>query len=100
MKNSIICILVLALLATCSKNSDSDAPQPSAEVAFTVEEAPEWTALFKRSQGWFGGDGIFAIPFSGNDYAQSTTEDSILFVFSDTMVGQITDGKLQPGYKM
>ena len=95
-----LCIVVFLLVTACSKNLDSDTPRPSADVNFTVEEAPEWTALFKRSQGWFGGDGIFAIPFSGNDYAQSTTKDSIMFVFSDTMVGQITDGRLQPGYKM
>jgi hypothetical protein len=67
------------------------------DIEFRVEHAPQWTDLFKRSKGWFGGDGIFAIPFSGVD---SFSDDSVLFLFSDTMVGEITAGKLQPGFKM
>ena len=27
-------------------------------ISFSVEEAPEWSALFKRTNGWYGGDGI------------------------------------------
>lgn len=99
MKILVSCIFFFFVLISCTKNTDSDAPAPSPEVKFTVQEAPDWTALFKRSEGWFGGDGIFAIPFSGKDREQSS-DDSILFVFSDTMVGAIEDGKLQPGYKM
>lgn len=95
-----VLVAVLALLNACSKNLDSDPAEDVSPVTFKVEEAPEWTALFKRSEGWFGGDGIFAIPFSGNDFKTASSEDSILFVFSDTMVGEIKDGKLTPGYKM
>jgi hypothetical protein len=89
-------VLVLLFSACTEKNNKLKAPQT---VTFSVSPAEEWTALFKRSQGWFGGDGIFAIPFSGVDTNQSHT-DSILFLFSDTMVGDITDGKLKPGYVM
>src|SRR5688572_1123870 len=89
---------VCIALASCSKLSEPSAT-PSPEVKFMVEEAPEWTALFKRSEGWFGGDGIFAIPYSGVD-VDGTPQDSTLFLFSDTMVGTIKDNVLQPGYKM
>lgn len=52
---------------------------------FTVEEAPEWTGMFHRNHGWFGADGIFSIPLGGT---QSKNNDTILFVFSDTMIGE------------
>lgn len=100
MKSILVGLICLSILMSCSKTVESDQSSPAATVKFTVEAAPEWTALFKRSHGWFGGDGIFAIPFSGQDRGTAAASDSILFVFSDTMVGDIEDGKLQPGYKM
>jgi len=66
---------------------------------FSVSEAPEWSALFKRSSGWFGGDGIFAIPLNGVDKPVNAPVKTMI-VFSDTMLGEITDGTLQPGFKM
>lgn len=65
---------------------------------FTVEEAPEWTTLFKRTSGWFGADGVYSIPLNGSDKPGNNTKT--LFVFSDTMVGEIKDGIPQPGYTM
>ncbi|MDN5217082.1 DUF4185 domain-containing protein [Fulvivirgaceae bacterium BMA12] len=106
MKNCLLAgIIYSSLLFSCTqeKGHTEDPPfaEPKKDLKFTVEKAPEWTAMFKRSSGWFGGDGIFAIPFSGVDVAKGTSEaDSVLFVFSDTMLGEIRDGKLQPGYKM
>lgn len=70
------------------------------ELPFTVKEAPEWTNLFKRDSGWFGGDGIFAIPLNGKENMEPTDTTDNLFIFSDTMFGRISDGVLQPGYKM
>ena len=66
---------------------------------FTVAPAPEWTDLFYRSSGWFGGDGIFTIPLNGIESAQTKTAKTLI-VFSDTMIGDIIDGKLQPKSKM
>lgn len=90
---------------SCASNKDKDnvkSPEKEVDkkVTYTVARAPEWTALFKRDSGWFGGDGIFAIPLSGVDSQKEVSDDTVLFVFSDTMVGEIEDGKLQPGYKM
>ncbi|MCE7066969.1 DUF4185 domain-containing protein [Dyadobacter sp. CY326] len=67
------------------------------EREFTVEAAADWTRLFLRKSGWFGGDGIFAIPFSGKDSEQN---DSLLFLFSDTTIGEIDGDTLQPGMMM
>lgn len=95
-------VLVVLVFFSCSRQKDSGetaAQNRKDEVHFTVERAPEWTALFKRSSGWFGGDGIFAIPYSGVDQ-KNGPGDTVLFVFSDTMIGEIEDGKLQPGYTM
>jgi hypothetical protein len=70
------------------------------DVKFTVEEAPEWSAMLKRNIGWFGGDGIYTIPFNGVESRQANTPDSVLFIFSDTMVGEIEGNTMMPGYKM
>jgi hypothetical protein len=81
-----------------ASGTDSVASLDSSSLKFAVEEAPEWTALFNRTSGWFGGDGIFAIPRNGIDKATDNEETIILF--SDTMVGEIEDNKPKPGYVM
>ncbi len=66
---------------------------------FTVTDASEWSALFKRNSGWFGADGIFAIPLNGVDNLQKSPTKTML-IFSDTMLGEIKGNELQPGYRM
>lgn len=89
-------ILILFLTFSCVKKAKS-LEKDSDDLRLKdckVERASEWTDAFKRDSGWFGGDGIFSIPYFGDS-------DSILFVFSDTMVGEIKDkDSLQPGSKM
>lgn len=95
------CLLLIltGILSCCTPASDrrQAAFVQVNEREFTAAPAPEWTDLFVRKSGWFGGDGIFAIPFSGNDVQKS---DSVLFLFSDTMVGEIVGETLAPGSKM
>ena len=67
---------------------------------FTVEPAPEWSALFKRSSGWFGADGIFAIPRNGQETAQTNQESETTFLFSDTLIGQVIGDSLPQGFTM
>jgi len=67
------------------------------ELHYKVEEAPEWSALFIRNNGWFGGDGIYTIPFNG---VENKPADSLLFIFSDSMIGTIINDSLQPGSRM
>lgn len=61
------------------------------ELKFTVEEAPEWTALFNRKSGWLGGDGIFAIPLSGVDTPGAASDTTTMLLFSDTLIGEIEE---------
>ncbi|WP_158796936.1 DUF4185 domain-containing protein [Pedobacter sp. L105] len=70
------------------------------DIKFTVQEAPEWSAMLKRTSGWFGGDGIYTIPFNGLEGKQANQRDSVLFIFSDTMIGEIKNNTMVPGYKM
>src|SRR5687767_5898304 len=67
---------------------------------FTVEMAPEWTSLFKRNSGWFGGDGIFAVTRDGKEAHGSSANSETFIWFSDTMIGEIDDDSLQPGWTM
>lgn len=100
-KSLIRLLFFSTLLWSCNsdKEQKKEVPdEPDTNLEFSVAPAPEWSAVFKRDSGWFGGDGIFAIPYSGDD--TSTASDSILFLFSDTMFGEIRDGKLEPGYLM
>lgn len=95
-----ILFLVIACLSCVEQSSDKDLAATLPEVdetKFTAAPAPEWSDLFLRKSGWLGGDGIFAIPFSGKD---SEKRDSVLLLFSDTMVGEIEGGKLKPGLKL
>ena len=96
---------VLFIASSCMNSNQQKANQNEivkntdiTHLDFTVEEAPEWTALFNRSTGWFGADGIFTIPLNG--VYKGDASDSTLFIFSDTMVGDIVDGELQPGSRM
>lgn len=90
-------LLSLALFSCGGRSAEQKNKQADSLAIYSVEPAPEWTELFNRTSGWFGGDGIFAIPFSGVDI---NTSDSIMFLFSDTMIGEIVGGALKPGYTM
>jgi hypothetical protein len=92
-------IFIFLIAFSCAVKTEVQDSSAKDTLTYKVEPAPEWTALFNRTQGWFGGDGIFAIPFSGKD-ASTSVSDSILFLFSDTMVGEIENNKLKPGYVM
>lgn len=54
-----------------------------------VVRADDWSALFRRTSGWTGGDGIFAIPLSGYEGPDRAADDKTLFVFSDTFIGEV-----------
>jgi hypothetical protein len=64
---------------------------------YTVEEAHDWNALFLRKSGWLGADGIFAIPLDGKDNDNATKQSENLLIFSDTVIGEITDSTLHEG---
>lgn len=102
--HSLISCSILLFTMVCSscnrEKLDQKADVKDTEInekEFTAEPDADWTNLFLRKSGWFGGDGIFALPLSGKD---SEKNDSLLFLFSDTMVGEIHGDSLQPGFVM
>ncbi|CAN5312362.1 hypothetical protein BH23BAC1_BH23BAC1_21990 [soil metagenome] len=98
-----IILISALLLGSCmnkSKTSEVETNTDIENLNFTAVEAPEWTALFNRTTGWFGADGIFAIPLNGKDNETADSDTETMLIFSDTMVGEIRDNKLQPGRVM
>lgn len=93
---------MLVGISFCSyaQKSVSDLSANLTTINYTAEPAPEWTALFKRHKGWFGGDGIFTIPLNGIENKLAGSKDKVLFIFSDTMIGQIEGNILMPGSEM
>lgn len=91
MKHSFFVILFCFIAVTALTQSP---------LRFEVQPAPEWTRLFHRNSGWFGADGIFSIPLSGVDKAGNEGNRETLLLFSDTYIGEVVDGKPQPGNKM
>lgn len=69
-------------------------------VNFVVTDAPEWTNLFYRNQGWFGADGVFEISLSGNESFGAGRKDSVLMYFSDTMTGTVIGDSSVKDFKM
>ena len=55
-----------------------------AESKSAGQPAPEWDKLFQRTNGWIGADGNYSVPLS---------DDTILWLFSDTWIGEVKDGK-------
>ncbi len=51
---------------------------------WTVEPAPEWERLFRPTQGWLGSDCAYSVPLGG---------ERLLWLFDDTFVGRLQDGK-------
>lgn len=92
--------LGMACGSRTAAQQDAALATDTVNLSYTVEEAPEWTRLFDRTSGWFGADGIFSIPLHGVDTPQSGQGSKTLLVFSDTMIGEIEDGELQPGSVM
>jgi Domain of unknown function (DUF4185)/Domain of unknown function (DUF5005) len=75
--------LILASLAAAAVPMDPPAAIPLPQVA-KAEPAPELDKLFRRTDGWVGGDGAFSVPIS---------DKRTLWLFSDTWVGTVREGK-------
>lgn len=94
-------LLLCAVFDGFSQDNHRNNVDPSAlQFDFKVEVAEDWNSLFKRNRGWFGGDGIYSIPVDGIDSTGRQSDIKTLFVFSDTMFGEIDNGKLKSGSKM
>lgn len=95
-----ILVALSIFLVLCACGIKPAAPVAKKELKYTVEAAPEWTNLFYRTSGWFGADGIFSIPLSGVDKVGNAGNRETLLLFSDTYIGEVKNGKPEPGNKM
>ena len=69
-------------------DSGDDPPDEPEPLELTATPAPEWSALFDRTAGWTGADGIFSVPLDGRD-APGGAPGTTLFLFSDTVIGEV-----------
>jgi hypothetical protein len=101
-------IVTGSLLALISCTPESCLPQKHlttdnanlTTLKFSVEEATDWSDLFLRKSGWIGGDGIFAIPLNVVDTAGAGKNQETILLFSDTVIGEIINDSIEPGFKM
>ncbi|MDB5311080.1 MAG: hypothetical protein JWO38_5282 [Gemmataceae bacterium] len=59
-------------------------PAPPLPVVAKAESLPDWNAKFRPTDGWVGADGAYSAPVS---------DRRTLWLFSDTWVGSVRDGK-------
>ena len=94
-----ICILSIIMTSVGCKEKTKETPvadnneEPETIVAVT---SPEWSQLFIKNEGWFGGDGIFGIPMDGKEFVAATDSTVTLFTFGDTMIGHHDGQSLLP----
>lgn len=76
-------VACLASMAVTSGGAHADV------LPWSATAAPEWTAMFQRTSGWTGADGVFTFPMTGNDAIGSGATQSTFWIFSDTFVGDV-----------
>src|SRR5690625_204328 len=74
---------------------EADTPGLS-DIEFTVTEASEWTALFKRNTGWIGADGIFSIPLNGKRHHSGEPAAETASITNDALLVEVSDGIVHP----
>ncbi|MEY3239314.1 MAG: hypothetical protein RIR11_752 [Bacteroidota bacterium] len=84
--NTLSAISILALIHCSPKIAPTATSVPVPAQIEKSTAASDWDQLFIRNTGWFGGDGIFAIPMDGAEYRPATDKTKTLFVFSDSVV--------------
>jgi len=89
-----VSLLLLSFTASISLQA-----QELDSIRFKVAAAPEWTNLFNRTDGWFGGDGIYSIVLNGKESSPPKAKKT-LFIFSDSMIGKVNGGKMEPNAVM
>lgn len=93
----IMILLVSSVIPACKTKSKTSLEQ---KFVFTVEQAPEWSAMFKRNHGWFGGDGLYTLTPDGNEQQGAANKQDVIMWFSDSMLGDIINDSLQNGDTM
>lgn len=91
----------MGLIFSCSiqkKSEDSNIILDHLD--FRIEKAEDWTRLFFRKSGWFGGDGIFSVTRNGVEKEGEARNSETFIWFSDTLLGEIEEDSLSKDWKM
>ncbi len=87
-------LAVLAALAAAG-------PARADVTPYSAVAAPDWTAMFERTSGWTGADGVYSFPLSGDERPGSGATGKTFWIFSDTFVGGVNaDGSRAAGTAM
>ncbi|HEY1600355.1 MAG TPA: hypothetical protein VGG64_12175 [Pirellulales bacterium] len=78
-------VIVSSVILTMVASARADEPLTAA-----VPD-PSWDAVFDRADGWIGGDAIYTTPLPPGD---------VLWLFADSYIGRVRDGRRQPGTRM
>lgn len=78
--------LPLIFLLSCSQVQKSVTFEEDRDYQSIAQAAQNWTDLFYRKSGWFGGDGVFAIPLDGREFLPATHSTRTLILFSDSLI--------------
>lgn len=79
MKMLALMLSTLSVAVICAQT-----PASKTNWTFRTETLPEWNARFEQKQGWIGGDGAYSVGLK---------PDRVAWLFSDTWIGKIQDGK-------
>lgn len=82
-----LCLVALCAISACSRKRGKHSATGSSTGQISLVTAdPNWDKLLTRNSGWFGGDGIFAIPMDGAEFRPATAKTKTMFLFSDSVV--------------
>lgn len=87
--NKIYGVFAVAMVFCSGMGFAQNRPLRSTELPLAVEEAADWDEIFRRrtGSGWFSGDGIYSVPFTGNDAMGSGETTKTFWLFSDSRIG-------------
>lgn len=60
------------------------------QTGFVAVPDPEWTAVFDRTHGWTGADGVYSFPLDGVERPRHWQGTMTGWVFSDTFIGDVS----------
>ncbi|MFC2125791.1 DUF4185 domain-containing protein [Bacteroidota bacterium] len=100
-KISFTLLFILSIYGCQNPGTDQNDRSINPQSRSVSRSSPEWDNLFYRKTGWFGGDGIFCIPMDGREAIPATEDTESLWVFSDTLIGNIKGDSIEnDGYVM
>lgn len=72
----VVLLVLFCLAAACAASASGP--------VITAEPALEYDTAFRNARGWIGADGDYSVPLG---------KDRVIWLFSDTFVGRVEDGK-------